>query len=159
MTKELSLSHFSSAPLGEIRSTEQGWKDDYRSCYDKPKGFWLSVDGEHDWRSWCSSEMPSWLEGKTRYRIHVADWSRLLVLTDALDLDCFTERYGRDTPRYNQTYIDWPAVAEIHSGIVIAPYCWSRRMHHSWYYGWDCASGCIWNAEAIARVEEALEAA
>ena len=151
----LFLSHFSSQPIGELRSVEQGWENDYRSGYEKPKGFWVSVDGEDDWPSWCSSEMPSWLEGKTRYRIHIADWSRLLVLTSALDLDCFTERYGREVEgSWSRQYIDWPEVAKAHAGIVIAPYCWSRRMVHNWYYGWDCASGCIWDASVIARVEE-----
>ena len=64
--------------------------------------------------------------------------------------------------RFRDRYIDWPAVATDYPGLIIAPYQWSCRMSEftRWYYGWDCASGCIWNADAIARVtEEAREAA
>lgn len=35
-----------------------------------------------------------------------------------------------------------------------APYQWRRRNERgfSWYYGWDCASGCIWRASAIREI-------
>jgi hypothetical protein len=26
------------------------------------------------------------------------------------------------------------------------------RMGLMWYYGWDCASGCIWDTSVIERV-------
>lgn len=41
-----------------------------------------------------------------------------------------------------------------YDGIVITPYVWSMRLDRSafWYYGWDCASGCIWNASAVAEL-------
>jgi len=52
--------------------------------------------------------------------------------------------------------INWPAVAEKYDGIIIAPYIWQRRLSdnpdHFWYYGWDCASGCIWNTEVIEEI-------
>jgi hypothetical protein len=153
------LSHFSSHPLGEIRSVAQGWKGEHRSCYAKPKGLWVSVDGEQDWKEWCEAE--SFGIGSIRYRVHLVDEPRLLILPTPLDLDVFTERYGREH-RWGQgfidTYIDWPSVAEEYSGIIIAPYQWAR-LELNWYYPWDCASGCIWNADAIARVEEYREAA
>ncbi|QBI98814.1 hypothetical protein SEA_BOBBY_184 [Mycobacterium phage Bobby] len=50
-------------------------------------------------------------------------------------------------------WIDWGKVAADYGGIIIAPYQWSRRMDPHWYYTWDCASGCIWNLEAIESLE------
>lgn len=29
---------------------------------------------------------------------------------------------------------------------------YANRMGFDWYYTWDVASGCIWNAQAIASV-------
>ena len=26
-------------------------------------------------------------------------------------------------------------------------------METRWYYGWDCASGCVWDASAVQSVE------
>ncbi len=45
-------------------------------------------------------------------------------------------------------------VAKLYQGIIIAPYCYSIRLDNDcfWYYPWDCASGCIWDATAIAAL-------
>jgi hypothetical protein len=53
------------------------------------------------------------------------------------------------------SYIDWPRVAERFDGVIIAPYQWKHRLELMWYYGWDCASGCIWNARAVSCFEVA----
>jgi hypothetical protein len=61
--------------------------------------------------------------------------------------------------------IEWRKVAERFDGIIIAPYIWQRRLdlESSWYYSWDCASGCIWNASAVREIvpmyESLVEAA
>lgn len=153
------LSHFTKAPLGPIRSRPQEDRE-YKSRFDKPRGLWVSVDGEDDWQRWCQSEMPQWMENVRRYRITLVESPRVLVLTSPCDLYDLQRQYGkRAEDRWQETYIDWHAVACEHHGIIIAPYQWSCRMEIDWYYGWDCASGCIWNADAIARVEECREAA
>lgn len=154
------LSHFSKDALGAVLSVPQR-ASEYKSAYDKPRGLWVSVDGEHDWPSWCASEMPGWMEGVQRYRVHLVDEPRVLRISDVCGMEDFQRAWGRDCGRgWGDKYIDWPLVAEAYHGIIIAPYIWPCRMEMSWYYGWDCASGCIWNADAIARVtEEAREAA
>ena len=56
---------------------------------------------------------------------------------------------------YPREDIDWAAVARCYQGIIIPTYHFEFRFdtHVSdWYYGWDCASGCIWDAGAIASV-------
>ena len=51
-------------------------------------------------------------------------------------------------------YIDWSSTYKNYDGIVIAPYQWNCRYgDHIWYYTWDCASGCIWNIDAIEKIE------
>ena len=85
----------------------------------------------------------------------------VLTIPTAFDLDLFTEEYiERGEARY-LSRIRWDRVAERYQGIVIAPYHWSRRMadHTFWYYGWDCASGCIWDAAAVAELRPATDAA
>lgn len=54
----------------------------------------------------------------------------------------------------NQWPVDWARVAKQWDGIIIAPYIYSRRFDGPfWYYGVDCASGCIWNLDAIDTFE------
>jgi hypothetical protein len=95
MTNQMCLSHFSKKPVGEIRSASQGWKDDYRSCYEKPKGLWVSVDGEDDWHSWCSGNMPGWLEDVTRYQVHLAEQAHVLLISDIAGMYLFQDEFAR----------------------------------------------------------------
>jgi hypothetical protein len=50
----------------------------------------------------------------------------------------------------------WNLVKEKYQGIIICPYFHNRRLmtsHSQWYYGWDCASGCIWDVDCIKSFE------
>lgn len=105
----------------------------------KPKGLWYEVDA--DWRRWCRDDgMGTWIDGHFVYALSLDPALRLLTLRTAAAIDRFTTRYAAHSG------IDWRSVADRWDGIEIAPYQWSRRFHPdtAWYYGWDCASGCIW---------------
>jgi len=149
----IELSHFTREPLTEIRPAQQ----EGRKKIWKPAGLWVSVDGEHDWLTWCQAEDYN-VEGlKHRYRIVLKDFAmeRLLHIKTVPELDAFTHLYGdraRD-PLLTCDYIDWALLASEHAGIIISPYQWERRMEYLWYYGWDCASGCIWDPTVIDHFE------
>ena len=88
--------------------------------------------------------------------------ANLLWLSSAADIDSFTAEYGW-APEYinvSRIFVRWSRVAAAYQGMVIAPYIWERRLDHgaSWYYAWDCASGCIWDARAIAHIVPMLAA-
>lgn len=121
----------------------------------KPHGLWFDVDA--DWKRWCDSENFRPEELMTCHEVKLLG-GNVLELARALDLDDFTERFGAWPERYPDSLrtgvhhinIDWPKVAEMYDGIIIAPYCWERRMELMWYYGFDCASGCVWNTDIVA---------
>jgi hypothetical protein len=146
-------SHFSNKPLEAVHSVKQQWRYGQPCENEKPRGFWISVDGADDWNSWCESE--NYGIGSIRHRVVLASDANILYCRDALDLDCFTEIYGIEILRYSwrRIAIEWQRVADDYQGLVIAPYVWDRRLHdgYNWYYGWDCASGCIWDAAAIGH--------
>ena len=74
------------------------------------------------------------------------DTSRCLWLRTVDDIDEFEADYLEP---------NWAPTAAQYAGVIIAPYQWERRLDgdaSDWYYGWDCASGCIWNADAIASI-------
>lgn len=153
--KAMQLSHFTNAPIAVVRSVEQDPTD---ACltFAKPRGLWVSVDGEYDWPSWCESS--DFGIGSRRYRVSLAEQANILLLsTSAAPLN-FTREFGvrSEFAAFVDYAIDWCAVAARYEGIIIAPYHWSHRLSDSarWYYGWDCASGCIWNGAAVASVAE-----
>jgi len=137
-TDAVTLSHWSAKPIEQLRVVPQ------ESVAFKPKGLWVSVDGEDDWLSWCTGEGYGGIH-EHRYRVH-ADLDALLWLKTGVDVRAFKDRYAQPVPMGDG--IDWRAVARDFPGMLIAPYQWDVRLEMTWYYGWDCASGCIWNPEA-----------
>lgn len=140
------LRHHSKAPLAldalEQRGQEAGLK---------PSGLWVSVGSE--WQDWCSSE--DWgLDGtELLYRVALNPTAKILTIESVEQLDSFTASYpAQEAWAQGMGMIDWPRVATEFDGIIISPYQWSRRLGGIatlWYYGWDCASGCIWNPAAV----------
>ena len=120
----------------------------------KPKGLWYGIG--NSWIEWVESSMPEW-RGDFIYKIEVNP-SRLLQLKSRKDIDNFTETYGAygiaaSIGGEKMIDIDWRKVATKYSGIEIAPYQWSARHDYMWYYGWDVASGCIWNKSLVKSVK------
>lgn len=141
-------------------------------AFGKPTGYWVSVQGEDDWPTWCREN--EFMESSLAHahEVTLAPGHNILVLPTVEDMRGFHDRYSvEDAPTaelrklrsFSDEYvwksrpIDWTAVTADHDGIIIAPYQWSLRMQLDWFYGWDCASGCIWNLSAIASVEARSE--
>jgi hypothetical protein len=76
--------------------------------------------------------------------------SRLLVISTACAFDELVSDYGLwEHGRCHR--LAWPRLAERYAGIEIAPYMHerSRCAAATWYLGWDCACGCIWDSSAM----------
>jgi hypothetical protein len=123
----------------------------------KPVGLWISPVGEYDWPWWCRAEGFRVHKLKRAYEIKIREDANLIRLQSDRDIDAFTEQYSVrliEGGPSTITVIDWARVMKTAQGIIIAPYSWERRMtmHTFWYYGWDCASGCIWDKNAIQAI-------
>jgi hypothetical protein len=149
------LLHYSDNLLEKINSVDQ---TEYLAKWgrsDKPGGLWVSVEGEDDWAHWCESD--SFRIGSICHEVVLSFSANLLLLTCCSDIDNFSFHYGIRSLHHVGALIDqikWDVVAERYQGIVIAPYVVEKRFSDNafWYSGWDCASGCIWDARAIEEV-------
>lgn len=145
------LIHYAAKPLTAVRSTTHDpIRRNICGVYKTP-GLWVSVEGDYDWCWWCEAEGFD-LECATE--IILAENANVKHLRDARDIDRFTAQFHpKGRPEWDPN-LDWLAIRARWNGLIIAPYVWSRRFarHTSWYYGWDCASGVIWNADAVAAV-------
>lgn len=147
----MQLEHFSGKPL----IVNPKWPY-LQAATHKPHGLWVSVKGEDDWPHWCADE--DYRPDKSQYVTQIeVDLSRILVLDTVDKIDSFTRSYLPDNKvsQYSYIFINWHKVSEEYDGIIIAPYQWDARYGvNVWYYGWDAASGCIWNLDAITRISE-----
>lgn len=139
------LVHYSRKPLGALYSVAQPPAD------FKPIGLWVSVDSCADnWRAWCETESFNLECLACATLIELAPAANILRIADAAGIDAFTSAYVDRGTLLSHFEIDWRRIAKRYDGIIISPYIWSRHLKAKWYYTWDCASGCIWNADAIA---------
>jgi hypothetical protein len=123
---------------------------DKQSQGAKPRGLWYGIGPS--WIDWVRSEMPDW-EVDNIFKIDI-DVDKILKITNSEELLAFNKNYGVKTHYYN--VIDWVKVASEYGGIEISPYNYKLRMAREvfWYYGWDVASGCIWDEGVITGVDK-----
>lgn len=126
----------------------------------KPTGLWVSVEGPCDWKSWCESEEFELDHLAVCYEVKLKRGSKILRLKTMKSIYELAARYYYIRPQWDNPEgrricsnyeINWERVKEEYQGIIIAPYQWPCRLHPlcNWYYGWDCASGCLWDLTCI----------
>jgi hypothetical protein len=116
----------------------------------KPSGFWYGFGSE--WLDWCRSEMPEWT-GKYIYSVDIGS-SNVLRIKSHMELMMFHRKYSMRKPEdipedFDDVNISWYKVSKEYDGIEINPYQYEARYQYMWYYGWDVASGCIWNLKNV----------
>jgi len=159
----VNLYHYTKQPLEMIGSKAQKEPETY---FDKPTGLWVSAcddDREgtpHGWKDFCEGENFLNLDEATtyRYQVHLRDNHSILFLGSKSEIGVFTDRYGKPCPitksrERKKLAIDWQKVASDWDGVVVTPYRFDCRMEYRWYYGWDCASGCIWSTASIRQYD------
>jgi len=151
---EIKLIHFSKEPVSKVSNTIK------QEVGDKPSGFWVSDEGsnaERGWKGWCNGEEFNLSYFVYENEILLNDNANLLFIQTVNELDIFHLKYSealRGMERWGKNAIDWRKVADDYGGILITPYLYERRFTKGmdWYYGWDCASGCIWNNKIIKDI-------
>ena len=118
----------------------------------KPTGLWYAVGTE--WLSWITSRRQRSDARAFGTGLHVheitVDPARMLVLDTAAKVLAFNEEFGPpENDRYGGLHFDWRPVAERWAGIEIAPFQPRLKFEVPWYYGWDVASGCIWDVSVV----------
>jgi len=144
---DMTLSHYSFEPF-ELRACSY-----LQINLMKPNGLWLSVDGDDSWEDLCRNENFRIEYLKYKYIVKLKKDANIRHLIGYDDIVAFTQEF--EYKYLSFTEIKWPKVAKQYDGIIIDPYVWKGRcaITLSWYYNWDCASGCIWNLDAIETFE------
>lgn len=142
----MKLLHYSAEPF--VFDPKHEYKEP--SYGFKPVGLWLSVAGEDDWKAWCEGEKFGLDRLKHASEVTLKPDANVLVIDTTDKLVAFDAKFRKTLDPLTIRNIDWPKVKELYDGLIIAPYHWSHRLDLMWYYGWDCASGVIWNLSAIA---------
>lgn len=144
------LSHYSSQEIpdlfNKIYCSQEKWK---------PEGLWVSVENANrSWKEFCMENDYN-IKGLTyEHSVDLKITSNFLILDTVSKINSFTEEYTIRWTDLEYTLIDWGRLSKERDGIIISPYQPSVAANIStfWYWGWDCASGCIWNLDSIASL-------
>jgi len=131
---------------------------------NKPNGFWYECqDGSSEtWKEFCTYGMSSGYRYDSTYSVVLNDYN-ILFIPNKRHFEKFYKMYSVPHPadpdgtKGYDKQIDWPKVAEHYAGIEICPYLVEKRMDDDsfWYYGWDVASGCVWDPSGIKEIIQA----
>jgi hypothetical protein len=113
----------------------------------KPRGLWYGVG--FGWLDFTISDFTSFYDKNKNVSVFEFDVSgvNLLHITNFDELIAFDKEYCDSTERFRNP--DWVRLAKEYDGIEIAPYIYKGRFEILWYYGWDVASGCIWDPKGL----------
>lgn len=149
----LKLVHYSGKLIKKLESRPQQIGQFILHTFDKPNGFWVSVEGDDGWEEWCRRNKYLTSKLKRIYDVKLNKDAKILLIKNEKQFDRFEEEFESKNPELTFGIgIDWAEVSKRYQGILIIPYLWSKRLGHFWYYGWDCASGCIWDISAIESI-------
>lgn len=153
----MKLIHYASKEF-ELEIKKYSQEDSH--YHAKPNGLWVSIEGKYDWKWWCEAENFRTEFLLVEYEVKLKRRAKILRLKTEEEVKNLANLYPFLRPQWQdamgrffcRTYeIDWKKVKEEYQGIIIAPYQWPCRLANEtgWYYGWDCASGCIWDLTCI----------
>ena len=155
----MKLYHWSPSTCWTLDPARTYKQDDGENGHFKPKGLWLSApegDDSDGWAEWVIAEEYYGIEdggivSHFRYEVEV-DASRLLTLNHPSEMDPWfpTDSKHKFGPPWNYVALHYP-------GVVVPAYArhWEATTgsgNHSWWYGWDCSSACIWDMSVIEGV-------
>ena len=132
----------------------------------KPTGLWYECqDGSSEtWKEFCTIGFSKGYQYDSTYNVVLEDYN-ILFIPNEHHFEKFYKMYSVNHPadpagtKGFDKMIDWPKVADHYAGIEICPYLSSKRMDDDsfWYYGWDVASGCVWDSRGIKELIKAGE--
>ena len=123
-------------------------------AFNKPNGLWLSVTGIHDWEQYCRKNNSRLDALQCEFQILLKPQARILILHNNNAFESFIKEYGRFKKKYFDISIQWEEIINKYQGIAL-PHIIPQLMNmFSWHKTWCCTSACIWDLQAVTKVEK-----
>jgi len=124
-----------------------------RLAFNTPNGLWVSVEGIHDWEQYCRKNDYRFDTLRYEFQVLLKPQARILILHNNSAFEGFVKEYGRYRENYYDLSIRWEEIISNYQGIAL-PRVFPQLMNmFHWYKTWCCTSACIWDLQAVERVE------
>ena len=128
----------------------------------KPDGFWVSCEigipnEPFTWKAFCEDN-ENLSEGiRYAHEVKLHEHANLLYVDTPEKVIDLARAYRVQLypGMHANMALGWKPIVSQYQGIVMAPYFYELRFNieTSWYYGWDCASACVWDLDAIESIQ------
>jgi len=128
----------------------------------KPNGLWLSITGINDWEKYCLNNNHNLINLKNEFQVKLKPHAQILILYNNAAYTDFEKNYtyypeGAEIHTENSTFalsIRWDEIIKDYQGLAlphVMPQSYDRGL---WYDAWRCTSACIWDLQAVEKVEK-----
>ena len=123
-------------------------------AFNSPNGLWLSIAGINDWEQYCRKNNCRLDALQYEFQVLLKPQARILILHNNASLEGFIKEYGGYGEKYFDISIRWEEIINNYQGIAL-PHVFPKLVNmYRWYKTWCCTSACIWNLQAVDRVEK-----
>ena len=109
-----------------------------------PNGLWLSIAGINDWEKYCFKNNYNLLNLRYEFQVKLKPRAKILILQNTDAFENFEETYA----------YRWEAIIKDHQGLALPRVMPQMRNRGLWNDAWCCTSACIWDLQAVEKVEK-----
>jgi len=129
--------------------------------FHTPNGLWLSIAGKNDWEQYCIRNSYNLCNLKYEFQVILKPYAKILILNNKNAYKKFEKNYGYYTEKikiYEKKYphtfsIRWDEIIKNYQGLALPTILPKMNNMGLFYDIWRCTSACIWDLQAVERVE------
>jgi hypothetical protein len=149
--------HYTSGNTDTLDLNRVYTQNSRKLAFNTPNGLWLSVSGIHDWEQYCRKNNNRFDSLKCEFQILLKPQAKILILHNQIVFEGFIKEYGRYKENYFDISIQWEEIINNYQGIAL-PHIFPQLMNmFSWYKTWCCTSACIWDLQAVIKVDKLID--
>jgi len=126
-----------------------------RLAVHAPNGLWLSIPGIHDWEQYCVKNNCHLDALKNEFQILLNPQARILILDNKAAFEDFIKEFGYYKENQFTLSIRWDKIFNNYQGIAL-PRVFTPKQKNTivWNKTWCCTSACVWDLQAVRKVEK-----
>jgi hypothetical protein len=127
-----------------------------------PNGLWLSITGINDWENYCLKNNHNLMNLKYEFQVKLKPQAKIFIVHNTDALEDFEETYAyypEDSKLHEKNYapalsIRWEKLFRHYQGLAQPNVMPKSNNMGLWYDTWRCTSACIWDLQAVEKVEK-----
>jgi len=117
-----------------------------------PSGLWLSIAGINDWETYCLRNNHNLKSLKYEFQVKPKPQAKILILYNDDAFEDFEKKYGYYGE--NDAFsVHWDEIIKDYQGLALPHVFPQLNRKGPWYDTWCCTSACIWDLQAVEKIE------